>query len=414
MKVAKQLEPTGFAAAPPAPLGRGSGGSGGGGGGGGGGADSEASSGDAAAFVAAVPAAAGRARADGRFSALRALTKGSKTNADMLVFRTLNRDMGHPNANADHIAPLLRDKLMPLRSKWLAAVPGARAAFRRGLEHPRLGTPGVVNFVDARTKWFDSEVEAALARGVTQVVAVAAGFDTRAYRKGSFPHWGGLALRLFGAAAAAAGQEVSCFEVDLPAASERKRALIEALLPPGPRPAYVAADLSATPLMDALAGAGFDFGRPALFTIEGLLYYLPAPAVSALLGGIAARAAPGSAAAFDFLSSDALEGRRAPPPPAYKVTARSVANKGEPFVSGMPEGAEGVQALLDAAAAGARAGGGGGAAARRLRLVELVGAQAMAARQLPHLVWPKAGGGSPPPMLSFYSFAKVEVRAGTE
>jgi hypothetical protein len=26
-------------------------------------------------------------------------------------------------------------------------VPGARAAFRRGLEHPRLGTPGVVNFV---------------------------------------------------------------------------------------------------------------------------------------------------------------------------------------------------------------------------------------------------------------------------
>eukprot|EP00878_Enallax_costatus_P025986 GHUV01027853.1.p2 GENE.GHUV01027853.1~~GHUV01027853.1.p2 ORF type:complete len:108 (+),score=26.38 GHUV01027853.1:774-1097(+) len=52
------------------------------------------------------------------------------------------RDMGHPNANADHLAPLLRDKLMPLRMWWLKHAPGAMSQFRKGLEHKKLGAPG--------------------------------------------------------------------------------------------------------------------------------------------------------------------------------------------------------------------------------------------------------------------------------
>jgi hypothetical protein len=36
-----------------------------------------------------------------------------------------------------------------------------------------------------------------------------------------------------------------------------------------------------------------------------------------------------------------------PPPPAYKVTAMSVANKGEPFLSGIPNSREAVQSFLD-------------------------------------------------------------------
>jgi hypothetical protein len=35
----------------------------------------------------------------------------------------------------------------------------------------------------------------------------------------------------------------------------------------------------------------------------------------------------------------------------------------------------------------------------------------MAARQLPHLVWPKAGSAQPPPVLAFYSFVAAEVAA---
>jgi hypothetical protein len=32
----------------------------------------------------------------------------------------LRRDMGRPNTNSDHLAPLLRDRLMPLRSKCVS------------------------------------------------------------------------------------------------------------------------------------------------------------------------------------------------------------------------------------------------------------------------------------------------------
>ncbi|KAI8474183.1 MAG: S-adenosyl-L-methionine-dependent methyltransferase [Monoraphidium minutum] len=323
-------------------------------------------------------------------------------------------DMGRPNANEDHLAPLLRDKLMPLRSRWLAAAPGARAGLRRALEHPRLGTPGVCNFVDARTKlrmqatdartkwldgeWLDGEVAAALKAGITQVVVVAAGFDTRSYR--------------FGAEAAAKGQAVSFFEVDLPAASKRKQELVSELFPAAahPRPAYIAADLAAVPLMDALEGCGFDASKPALFTIEGLIYYLPDSAVARLFGGVLARAAPGSRVAFDSLSRDVLEGARQAP--AYKVTARSVANKGEPFISGLPDAPASMQAFFDGPAAGAAAADApGGAPARRLKLLEFADAQSMAARQLPHLAWPEAGAAAPPPMLSFYCFATAEVVA---
>lgn len=372
----------------------------------------------------------GRIGASSRWSALRAVTQGSKTNENMLLFRTLNGDMGRPNANGDHLAPLFRDKLMPLRSKWLAVAPGARAAFRRGLEHPTLGTPGVCNFVDARTKWVDSQVEAALGARITQVVVVAAGYDTRSYR--------------FGASAAA--KRVSFFEVDLPEASRKKQELVDAVLSAAafPRPTFVAADLAVNPLMDVLAAVpDYDAAAATLFTMEGLIYYLPEDSVARLFGGIASRAAPGSRVCFDFLSLDVLEGRRHVP--AYKVTARSVANKGEPFVSALPDGTNGVQAFFDgpvmhAAAAvvpvAARAAAGAGAAEagaagsprvagvdgsngvdrpqrsrppQKLNVSEFTNAQEMAARQLPHLTWPAAGSKEPPPMLAFYGFVSAEV-----
>lgn len=42
-----------------------------------------------------------------------------------------------------------------------------------------------------------------------------------------------------------------------------------------PRPVYVGADLAMTPLAEALAAKGFDRTKPALFTCEGILCYLP-------------------------------------------------------------------------------------------------------------------------------------------
>ncbi len=53
---------------------------------------------------------------------------------------------------------------------------------QRVTEHPKHGSPGTANYIDARTTWFDQAVEGATKLGLTQVVVIAAGFDSRAYR----------------------------------------------------------------------------------------------------------------------------------------------------------------------------------------------------------------------------------------
>ena len=57
-----------------------------------------------------------------------------------------------------------------------------------------------------------------------------------------------------------------------------------------------------------------------VFTLEGLIYYLPPPAAAALLASARRLASPGSMLAFDFLHADVLEGRVRPP--AFRVTAQ--------------------------------------------------------------------------------------------
>jgi hypothetical protein len=83
--------------------------------------------------------------------------------------------------------------------------------FQFFIEFPVLGIPGIVRFIDVRTQWFDSGVEAAVNDGITQVVIIAAGYDTRAYRL--------------------ARPGVRFYEIDLPHASKNKQELVKDLLP---------------------------------------------------------------------------------------------------------------------------------------------------------------------------------------
>lgn len=45
-----------------------------------------------------------------------------------------------------------------------------------------VGVHGMMNYVDARTQFFDEIVTTALNEGICQVVVLAAGYDTRPYR----------------------------------------------------------------------------------------------------------------------------------------------------------------------------------------------------------------------------------------
>lgn len=68
-----------------------------------------------------------------------------------LTFRTFNRDFGLPNHNADDLAPLLRDSLMPARGK-MHREKSAFLKWKTSLfDLPLLGLPGIVNFIGVCT-----------------------------------------------------------------------------------------------------------------------------------------------------------------------------------------------------------------------------------------------------------------------
>jgi methyltransferase (TIGR00027 family) len=131
--------------------------------------------------------------------------------------------------------------------------------------------------LEARTIFFDGQVTAAIAAGITQVVVLGAGYDDRALR-----------FRTDG---------VRFFEVDHPATQADKRARLQAideLVTGSGGPVLVAADFRHDDLPSVLAEAGHDAALPSLFLCEGLLVYLDEPATIGLLGGARAAAAAGS------------------------------------------------------------------------------------------------------------------------
>ena len=137
-----------------------------------------------------------------------------------------------------------------------------------------------VNFQGARTRYFDEYFRRAAEAGVRQVVILAAGLDSRAYRL-DWP----------------AGTTI--FELDQPQVLDFKR---DVLARHGAQPRAerreVAIDLRED-WPQALRDSGFDEAKPSAWIAEGLLIYLPAAAQEQLFTGIDGLAAPGSHVAVE-------------------------------------------------------------------------------------------------------------------
>ncbi|GBG38109.1 class I SAM-dependent methyltransferase [Mycobacterium montefiorense] len=137
-----------------------------------------------------------------------------------------------------------------------------------------------VNFQAARTKYFDEYFLRAAQAGVRQVVIVAAGLDSRAYRL----DWPAA---------------TTIFELDRPQVLDFKR---EVLAGHGDQPRAerreVAVDLR-DDWPQALRDSGFDPAMPSAWIAEGLLVYLPAAAQEQLFTGIDGLAGHGSHVAVE-------------------------------------------------------------------------------------------------------------------
>ncbi|CAM4371076.1 Putative S-adenosyl-L-methionine-dependent methyltransferase [Mycobacterium basiliense] len=137
-----------------------------------------------------------------------------------------------------------------------------------------------VNFQGARTKYFDAYFGRAADVGVRQVVVLAAGLDSRAYR---LPWPDGTTV----------------FELDRPQVLDFKR---EVLAGHGVQPIAKRREI-AVDLRDdwpaALQESGFVAAEPSAWIAEGLLIYLPADAQQKLFTGINELACLGSHVAVE-------------------------------------------------------------------------------------------------------------------
>ena len=131
------------------------------------------------------------------------------------------------------------------------------------------------NYQAVRTHFFDAFFTDAAAAGIRQIVILASGLDSRAYRL----QW-------------PAGTTV--YEIDQPKVLEYKAAtLAENKIEPAAQRREVAMDLRFD-WPQALRDAGFDPAQPTAWLAEGLLMYLPADAQDKLFEQITELSAAGS------------------------------------------------------------------------------------------------------------------------
>lgn len=162
------------------------------------------------------------------------------------------------------------------RRRALKNPAAARLAFSRHI------TPGMYEYLIARTAFFDALVERALREGAPQIVLLGAGYDTRPYRFRD----------LIG--------DARIFELDARPTQRRKIAILESngIMAP-PQLACVPINFNSENFLEKLGGAGFDKRLEAVFVWEGVSYYLPAGVVDETLRLISS-CPPGSSVAFDY------------------------------------------------------------------------------------------------------------------
>lgn len=174
----------------------------------------------------------------------------------------------------------------------------------------KFGGGGLTEFVAIRTQFLDDVIRNAVDRdGIRQVVLLAAGMDTRAFR-----------LNL--------PDDVVLFEVDHDALHEEKT---ERLDRAGAVPAVdrrvVHADL-AEDWLAPLRAAGWDASKPTVWVPEALFFFLDESAARTLLEKIRTNSARGSQLGIDVLSESLLRN------PGTQLFLRKLEKEGIPWKFG--------------------------------------------------------------------------------
>ncbi len=182
---------------------------------------------------------------------------------------------------ADH---RLNDPAPVLDDAWALQLvaPELRAAVESGRYRAFLERTGLrpsQGHIVLRARYADDALAAAVARGVRQLVVLAAGLDSSCLRR---------------------DPRVSVIEVDHPASQRAKRERLTALGAPLDGVEFAAVDFERESLGEALARSSLDPTRPAFVTWIGVTMYLPVAIGLDTLAQIRASVAPGSELVFDY------------------------------------------------------------------------------------------------------------------
>ncbi len=149
--------------------------------------------------------------------------------------------------------------------------------------------PGARTSGVARTSLIDQLLGRALHSGISQIVILGAGFDSRGYRIPNI-------------------HRSTLFEVDHPSTQAVKLSKLRRVFPRWPEHVhFVPMDFDRQSLSAALSDSGFDSHCPTAFLWEGVTNYLTADGVDSILKYVAGCAA-GSMLIFTYVHRGALDG----------------------------------------------------------------------------------------------------------
>lgn len=149
-------------------------------------------------------------------------------------------------------------------------------------------TRGIYGLFVCRTRYIDDALQAAVVKGIQQVVILGAGLDTRPYR-------------ILGIEA------IRVFEVDLPSTQDSKKEKLQQTFGSIPKGvSFIPIDFNIQKLSEVLTSNGFNFAKPAFFIWEGVTQYISQDAVTNTLTSIS-ETAPGSEIVFTYILKSVIE-----------------------------------------------------------------------------------------------------------
>lgn len=207
-----------------------------------------------------------------------------KQHSETAIFAALYRAIANKDYKNESIGPdYLAEYFLPAHFKFFIKFNKIRANVKR-----KSGkfTPGMYEYMLARTAFFDKAFSDALNENIPQIVLLGAGYDTRAYRF------------------ATQNSTTKIIELDIATTQTRKKKCLEKArigIPKHVR--FVPINFNKEVLKDVLERAGYAHNVKTLFIWEGVIYYLEPESVDATLEFINNSSHNESIIAFDYVIS---------------------------------------------------------------------------------------------------------------